>query len=509
MKKVNVSCWGDLKISRELRKFSLVEISKCLHSEKPVYSPREEINKKIFVSSVDTITLCQVGKIDVIDGLFLQIPKKKINITDYRKKVLAICDDGILREMEKITKLSLCDIIITKSFNFPSVKNFLHVVLPKYSSVYKTSSTSSLHLSIRNAFDQCIENNYKTVLIGKDILKPTKDFPIELSIEIIIRTIRKILEYHSEYFTKIIFSIDDEDILQTLFVYLGTFFPHDEEERKLNLDLVRNAKLTKYGDFINGKMESMRVKQDPFERVSEGDNGGYNSGSLYNDLENFDINSSQPKSDIDLITSVFNPSTNFAKWFYFTNKKKYFSTVNEEFDKIGAISYKGTDSTRQIFFYFPKKINFTFLSQAGIENDYALYLYNYISTNYQEEKSFSLIIFCDDLSKDNYPPLSMIETLQKMGLSYSSIDKLGSVDIVLLQPDIMLKMYYQFIKVNLNSEISKKIRIMNEIKEFNTEYYLGVDEEMIKRLSAVDISTSDAYAKIETIKTRCPLKYKK
>jgi hypothetical protein len=188
----------------------------------PIYSPNSKLNSKIFITQNKIITICGSEYFETIDALILQIPKKHLIQTpsEYRINIIQNCGKEIYSNLSENPFLSPGECLLTSAFKFPGLKYLIHSALPKFSKIYSEASLSALHLSIRNAIDICCENNIKKIILGPDIFKPTESFPINLSIEVVLRTLRKCLEELESYFTHIIICINDNEILTRILLYL-------------------------------------------------------------------------------------------------------------------------------------------------------------------------------------------------------------------------------------------------------------------------------------------------
>ena len=180
----------------------------------PIYKVRQDLNSKIYIINKKLLTITECEYFGNLDVLILQIPKKHLitKPSDYRINIIQRCGEEIFNELIKNPILSPGECILTSSFKLHNVKYLIHSALPKFSFNYSEASYSALHLSIRNSLDICIENNYKNIIFGKDIFQPTENFPLNEATEVIIRTLRKVLENFGEYFSNIIIAIDDENI---------------------------------------------------------------------------------------------------------------------------------------------------------------------------------------------------------------------------------------------------------------------------------------------------------
>ena len=205
--------------------FSLPEVVEGEFS--PMYNPNKILNEKIYLTPNKTLTIIEGGFFKSIDALALQIPKKHLvtKPSKYRLSIIQKCGEAIYTELSKEPVIALGDYVITNSYSLYKVKNLIHSALPKYSENFTNASLSSLHLSIRNIIDCCIENNFENLILGKDIFNPAENFPLNESVEVVIRTLRKCLDKVGNYFKNIIIAIDDDTILNKIDFYMRVFFP--------------------------------------------------------------------------------------------------------------------------------------------------------------------------------------------------------------------------------------------------------------------------------------------
>lgn len=320
------------------------------------------------------MTIIEGGFFKSIDALALQIPKKHLitKPSKYRLSIIQKCGEAIYTELSKEPVIALGDYVITNSYSLYKVKNLIHSALPKYSENFTNASLSSLHLSIRNIIDCCIENNYETLILGKDIFNPADNFPLNDSVEVVIRTLRKCLEKVGNYFKNIILAIDDDAILNKVDFYLRIFFPRNEQEQNMFKKYIKNIPETEFGDLV---MTNRNITVSKHIKENE----KYIKSISYSDMENFTFEDNDNKNDSQRIKEIFNEDVDFAKKFYYDNIKHYNEDIENKFENLNFISYKGTDrAKRQIFFVYLKMLDFQKMEEYKLEKDMLLYCYNCI-----------------------------------------------------------------------------------------------------------------------------------
>ena len=343
--------------------------------------------------------------------------------------------------------------------------------------------------------DICIENNYNNIIFGKDIFQPTENFPLNEATEVIIRTLRKVLENFNEYFNNIIIAIDDENIFNHLIFYLKIFFPRNKEEEDKYNKFIKPLQTTDYGDLI---LPHRSIKIDKYIKEKELNNFSYKN----NDLFGFDFEEGNNDyiNDKQRIGEIFKEEIDFAKKFYYINNREYNEYLETHFDDLNFLQFKGTDmNKRQIFFLYLKLINFNKLEDYQLENDFLLYCYEYFKNNFQNGKNLSLIILCKDIDKINYPPKGIIETVQKMLLSVSTLNAIGdikNIEIFFLLPDFLFKCYYQVIKIFIKNSIIDQIKSYDTYDEFNNDYFLDLDSDLENRINTTLKRITDKYEEI-------------
>jgi hypothetical protein len=343
--------------------------------------------------------------------------------------------------------------------------------------------------------DICIEHKYSNIIFGKDIFQPTDNFPLNEATEVIIRTLRKVLENFNEYFNNIIIAIDDENIFNHLIFYLKIFFPRNKEEEDKYKKFIKPLQTTEYGDLI---LPHRSIKIDKYIKEKELNNFNYKN----NDLFGFDFEEGNNDyiNDKQRIGEIFKEEIDFAKKLYYLNNREYNEYLETHFDDLNFLQFKGTDmNKRQIFFLYLKLINFNKLEDYQIENDFLLYCYEYFKNNFQNGKNLSLIILCKDIDKINYPPKGIIETVQKMLLSVSTLNAIGdikNIEICFLLPDFLFKCYYQVIKIFIKNSIIDQIKSYDTYDEFNNDYFLDLDSELENRINNTLKRITDKYEEI-------------
>ena len=340
----------------------------------PMYNPNKILNEKIYLTPNKTLTIIEGGFFKSIDALALQIPKKHLvtKPSKYRLSIIQKCGEAIYTELSKEPVIALGDYVITNSYSLYKVKNLIHSALPKYSENFTNASLSSLHLSIRNIIDCCIENNFENLILGKDIFNPAENFPLNESVEVVIRTLRKCLDKVGNYFKNIIIAIDDDTILNKIDFYMRVFFPRNEEEKNIYKKYIKNIPETEYGDLV---MTNRNITVSKHIKENE----KYIKSISYNDMDNFTFEDNDNKNDSQRIKEIFNEEVDFAKKFYYDNIKHYNEDIESKFENLNFISYKGTDrAKRQIYFVYLKMLDFQKMEEYKLEKDMLLYCYNCI-----------------------------------------------------------------------------------------------------------------------------------
>lgn len=105
--------------------------------------------------------------------------------------------------------------------------------------------------------------------------------------------------------------------------------------------------------------------------------------------------------------------------------------------------------------------------------------------NFQSNRTVSLVFFCKDIEKKHYPPVYIVDTIQKICMSLSTLEHidLANVDIILFLPGLLFKMYLHFIKMYLPTKLAKNIIILETYDEINQHFYLDIDLDIEQRIS--------------------------
>lgn len=145
--------------------------------------------------------------------------------------------------------------MLTDSYSLANYKKIIHVVLPKFNPSLQNACESSLHLAVRNIFDISLQKNITSICFGYEIFSPSEKFPLDKSIHIVLRTIRKCLEKFQDKFSAIFFVIEkkEDEIYNRLNVALGIYFPRsyeEEEFHKNKLHEFNSLNVSEYGDVV-------------------------------------------------------------------------------------------------------------------------------------------------------------------------------------------------------------------------------------------------------------------
>ena len=273
------------------------------------------------------------------------------------------------------------------------------------------------------------------------------------------------------------------------------FFPRNKEEEDKYKKYIKPLQTTDYGDLI---LPNRSIKIDKYIKEKELSNFNYKN----NDLFGFDFEEgiNDYINDKQRIGEIFKEEIDFAKKFYYLNNREYNEYLETHFDDLNFLQFKGTDiNKRQIFFLYLKLINFNKLEDYQLENDFLLYCYEYFKNNFQNGKNLSLIILCKDIDKINYPPKGIIETVQKMLLSVSTLNAIGdikNIEICFLLLDFLFKCYYQVIKIFIKNSIIDQIKSYDTYDEFNNDYFLDLDSDLENRINTTLKRITDKYEEI-------------
>jgi hypothetical protein len=204
----------------------------------------------IFVRNKDVKNINSCNDFNV-ETLVTRLPTnpRKPN-PDYQQRVIQLCGSKIYEELCKYENLNASECIVTESFSFLPFKNIVHVTLPKFSETHQGAYESSLHLSVRNVIDTCIQNKFRTVAFTHEIIQPSQSFPVISSITVICRTIRKCLEKLNEKFEKVLFFVEDKELHDKFRDNLKMYFPRNQLEEKFYAKFLPNIQQTEYGDII-------------------------------------------------------------------------------------------------------------------------------------------------------------------------------------------------------------------------------------------------------------------
>ena len=125
-----------------------------------------------------------------------------------------------------------------------------------------------------------------------------------------------------------------------------------------------------------------------------------------------------------------------------------------------------------------------------------------MKTNTQKGSKISIIIFCNGIERKNYPSIYIVENIQKMCLSFSTLNYIDiqNIEIALFLPDLLFKMYYQFLKFYINNSIINQIKIYESYEEINADYSLFLDEDIESRIDRCLLLNTNFFENINEIK---------
>lgn len=122
--------------------------------------------------------------------------------------------------------------------------------------------------------------------------------------------------------------------------------------------------------------------------------------------------------------------------------------------------------------------------------------------NFQPNRIVSLVFFCKNIEKKHYPPVYIVDTIQKMCMSLSTLEHidLANVEIIIFLPGLMFKMYLQFIKIYLPAKLNKNMVIYETYEEINQHFYLDIDDDIEQRIRSQLGLNINKYGEIMQIK---------
>ncbi len=161
-----------------------------------------------------------------------------------------MCGNKIYEKICLYENLNSSECIVTENSSFLPFKNIIHVSLPKFSENHQIAYESSLHLSVRNVIDTCIQNEFRSIAFTHEIIQPNQSFPVISSITVICRTIRKCLEKLNNKFDSVLFFIDDKELHDKFRHNLKMYFPRNQLEEKFYAKFLPNIQQTEFGDII-------------------------------------------------------------------------------------------------------------------------------------------------------------------------------------------------------------------------------------------------------------------
>lgn len=125
-----------------------------------------------------------------------------------------------------------------------------------------------------------------------------------------------------------------------------------------------------------------------------------------------------------------------------------------------------------------------------------------MKTNFQKGSSISIIFLCKGIERKNYPSIYIVENIQKMCLSFSTLNYIDiqNIEICIFMPDLLFKMYYQFLKFYINNSIINQIKIYESYEEINTDYSLFLDEDIENRIDRCLLLNTNFFENIKEIK---------
>jgi hypothetical protein len=188
--------------------------------------------------------------------LVLQTNKNIFKLrSPYRQRILQECGTKILDDFKQYSYLELSECIITDSYSLSNFRKIIHVVLPKFNTVFENAGESSLHLAIRNIFDISLEKNIHSICFGYEIFLPSKNFPLEKSLHIVLRTIRKCLEKFDKKFSAVFLVIEknEGELFKKMRETLAIYFPRSSQEEEFfkdKLSIYNSLNVTEFGDVI-------------------------------------------------------------------------------------------------------------------------------------------------------------------------------------------------------------------------------------------------------------------
>ncbi len=216
----------------------------------------------------------------------LHFPQKSKSCHNiYRQKIIQESGRNLQEDLAPYKdQLSLNECFITSSHSLTLFKNIIHVSLPKYSSCYENACLTSLHLAIRNVLDLSMQKGIKSLAFGPDIFRPSNKFPLNEASQTILRTIRRVLERHSQSFEKIYFFIEEKETFQILQEKFKSFFPRNHTEEEIFTRSMTVLEESEYGDILRPQ-RVLQVKSD-FTDLNTFKSSKVNSNTQNSQFEN-------------------------------------------------------------------------------------------------------------------------------------------------------------------------------------------------------------------------------
>ena len=122
--------------------------------------------------------------------------------------------------------------------------------------------------------------------------------------------------------------------------------------------------------------------------------------------------------------------------------------------------------------------------------------------NFQPKNSIGIIFFFNVIEKKNYPSVFIVDNIQKMCLSFSTLKhiEIKDIQIALFLPDFFFKVYFQFLRLYINNSIFEQIKLYDSYEEINQDFALYLDEDIDNRIDKNLLRNANFFENIPDIK---------
>ncbi len=183
------------------------------------------------------------------------------------------------------------------------------------------------------------------------------------------------------------------------------------------------------------------------------------------------------------IKELIYDSCDYAKQYYYTNKKPLSDKLAELFDEFNCIEFKEIDSLqRQVFNISLKQIDFSYLKDESLIDSFIIYISRFVNKHIKSYDRLLIIVNAKEIERKNYPAVEFIRTLNKI-LCSNSIRNESNIDshqIAIYMPSLIFTMYLYFLKFYIDKSLSSLIDVYKSEESFNEG--IGIEDSNNSKL---------------------------